>query len=96
MSGDIVNSGTVGAASGVRGAVTSPASRMAALARAELTLLGRSKSTLVTAVLIPLVLPLSFANVIDDMDVEDIGLTTGLVLVPAAIGFSCSSGCTRR
>ncbi|WUB68037.1 ABC transporter permease [Streptomyces sp. NBC_00582] len=65
---------------------------MAALARAELTLLGRSKSTLVTAVLIPLVLPLSFANVIDDMDVEDIGLTTGLVLVPAAIGFSLLFG----
>ncbi|MEU1181776.1 ABC transporter permease [Streptomyces sp. NPDC005820] len=72
--------------------MTTPASRMAALARAELTLLGRSKSTLVTAVLMPLVLPLSFANVINDMDVEDVGLTTGLVLVPAAIGFSLLFG----
>lgn len=72
--------------------VTTPASRMTALARAELTLLGRSKSTLLAAVLVPLVLPLSLASVVEDMEVEDVGLTTGLVLLPAAIGFSLLFG----
>ena len=72
--------------------VTTPASRMAALARAELTLLGRSKSTLLAAVLVPLVLPLSLASVVEDMEVQDVGLTTGLVLLPAAIGFSLLFG----
>ncbi|MCX4763238.1 ABC transporter permease [Streptomyces sp. NBC_01275] len=72
--------------------VTTPAGRMAALARAELTLLGRSKSTLVAAVLVPLVLPLSLSSVIEDMDVEDVGLTVGLVLLPASIGFSLLFG----
>ena len=75
-----------------KGAATTPASRMAALARAELTLLGRSKSTIVTAVLVPLALPFTLASVVDDMDVEDVGLTTGLVLLPAAIGFSLLFG----
>ncbi|WP_229870429.1 ABC transporter permease [Streptomyces phaeofaciens] len=65
---------------------------MAALARAELTLLGRSKSTLLAAVLVPLVLPLSLASVVEDMEVQDVGLTTGLVLLPAAIGFSLLFG----
>ncbi|KUN81669.1 ABC transporter permease [Streptomyces griseoruber] len=65
---------------------------MAALARAELTLLGRSRSTLLSAVLMPLALPFSFRPLIDDMDVQDVGLTTGLVLLPAAIGFSLLFG----
>ncbi|MFF5186505.1 ABC transporter permease [Streptomyces sp. NPDC000345] len=76
----------------VKGATTTPVSRMAALGRAELTLLGRSKSTLVAAVLVPLALPFSLASVVDDMEVEDVGLTTGLVLLPAAIGFSLLFG----
>ncbi|MFJ8110031.1 ABC transporter permease [Streptomyces sp. NPDC096132] len=76
----------------VRGAATTPASRMAALARAELTLLGRSKSMILAAVLVPLVLPFSLTPVVDDMGVEDAGLTTGLVLLPAAIGFSLLFG----
>ncbi len=104
MSGNRVHSGTgentvagAGSAStragdAVRSAVTSPASRMAALARAELTLLGRSRSTLLSAVLMPLALPFSFRPLIDDMDVQDVGLTTGLVLLPAAIGFSLLFG----
>ncbi|WP_460073451.1 ABC transporter permease [Streptomyces sp. YKOK-I1] len=65
---------------------------MAALARAELTLLGRSRSTLLSAVLMPLALPFSFGPLIDDMHVEDVGLTIGLVLLPAAIGFSLLFG----
>ncbi|MFG2132746.1 ABC transporter permease [Streptomyces sp. NPDC048751] len=61
---------------------------MAALARTELTLLGRSRSALVTAVLVPLVLPFSLRAAVDQMDVKEAGLTVGLVLLPAAIGFS--------
>ncbi|GGQ75418.1 ABC transporter permease [Streptomyces asoensis] len=72
--------------------VTTPVSRMAALARAELTLLGRSRSTLITAVFMPLVLPVSLAPVIEDMNAEDSGLGVGEVLLPAAIGFSLLFG----
>ncbi|MFF3848707.1 ABC transporter permease [Streptomyces sp. NPDC002328] len=75
-----------------KGSVTTPASRMAALARAELTLLGRSKATVVTAVLVPLALPFSVRPFVDDMDIKDAGLTVGLVLLPAAIGFSLLFG----
>ncbi|MGW0827059.1 ABC transporter permease [Streptomyces sp. NPDC002845] len=67
---------------------TTVTGRMAALARAELTLLGRSKATLVTAVVVPLLLPLSVRSATDEMDLEDAGLTVGTVILPAAIGFS--------
>jgi ABC-2 type transport system permease protein len=72
--------------------VTTPAGRMGALARAEFTLLGRSKATLVTAVLVPLVLPFSLRSVVDGMDVEEAGLSVGLVLLPAGIGFALLFG----
>lgn len=67
---------------------TSPLGRMAALARAELTLLGRSKSALVTAVFVPLVMPFTVRSAIQDMDLKGAGLDVGLVVLPAAIGFS--------
>ncbi|WAZ22688.1 ABC transporter permease [Streptomyces cinnabarinus] len=69
-------------------AVTTPAGRMAALARAELTLLGRSRGTLFAALFVPLVLPLSVYSTTKDMDLEEHGLTPGTVILPAAIGFS--------
>nr|WP_203616197.1 ABC transporter permease [Streptomyces sp. SID13726] len=65
---------------------------MGALARAEFTLLLRSKATLVTAVLVPLGLPFTLRSVVDGMDVESSGLSVGLVLLPAAIGFSLLFG----
>ncbi|MEV6183443.1 ABC transporter permease [Streptomyces sp. NPDC052015] len=65
---------------------------MAALARAELTLLRRSKATLVAAVLVPLALPFSLRSVVDGMGVGEAGLTVGLVMLPAAIGFSLLFG----
>ena len=77
---------------GRQGALTTPAGRLGALARAELTLLGRSRATLLTAVLVPLVLPFSLRSVVDGMDVEDVGLDAGLVLLPAAIGFALLFG----
>ncbi|MFD7404514.1 ABC transporter permease [Streptomyces sp. NPDC059866] len=67
---------------------TTVTARMSALARAELTLLVRSRATLVTAVLVPLLLPLSARSAIDGMDLADAGLTVGTVLLPAAVGFS--------
>ncbi|MFF7447758.1 MULTISPECIES: ABC transporter permease [unclassified Streptomyces] len=74
------------------GVATTPAGRMGALARAEFTLLGRSKATLLTAVLVPLALPFSLRPLIDDMDIKDAGLSVGLVLLPAGIGFSLLFG----
>ncbi|MFF1731654.1 ABC transporter permease [Streptomyces sp. NPDC058247] len=67
---------------------TTAAGRMRALARAELTLIGRSKGTLFTAVFVPLVLPFSVRSSIDGMDLKGAGLTVGSVLLPSAIGFS--------
>ncbi|MGW4388165.1 ABC transporter permease [Streptomyces sp. NPDC004685] len=67
---------------------TTAAGRMRALARAELTLIGRSKGTLFTAVCVPLVLPFSVHSSIDSMDLKGAGLTVGSVLLPSAIGFS--------
>ncbi|BBC34491.1 Transport permease protein [Streptomyces graminofaciens] len=67
---------------------TTVTSRMAALARAELTLLGRSRATLVTVVLVPLLLPLSVRSATEEMDLEKAGLSLGTVLLPAGIGFS--------
>ncbi|GAB2733112.1 ABC transporter permease [Streptomyces bullii] len=69
-------------------ATTTPVSRMAALARAELTLLGRSKGTLVAALFVPLVLPVSVRTWAEEMDLKEAGLTVGTVVLPAAIGFS--------
>ncbi|GGV75879.1 ABC transporter permease [Streptomyces griseoloalbus] len=68
--------------------VTTPTSRMTALARAELTLLGRSKGTLVAALFVPLVLPLSVRSAAEEMDLAEAGLTPGTVVLPAAVGFS--------
>jgi ABC-2 type transport system permease protein len=70
------------------GAVTTPAGRVAALARAELTLFGRSKGMIVSAVFLPLVLPFSARTFVEDMDLQDSGLSVGMVLLPGAIGFS--------
>ncbi|MER6290391.1 ABC transporter permease [Streptomyces sviceus] len=72
--------------------LTTPAGRLGALARAEFTLLGRSKATLLTAVLVPLALPFSLRSVVDDMGVEEAGLSVGTVLLPAAVGFALLFG----
>ncbi|MET9253840.1 ABC transporter permease [Streptomyces sp. NPDC003717] len=69
-------------------AASTPRTRMAALARAELTLLGRSKGTLVAALIVPVVLPVSVRSATDSMDLAGAGLSAGTVVLPAAIGFS--------
>ncbi|MFE0804054.1 ABC transporter permease [Streptomyces sp. NPDC058812] len=68
--------------------VTTPMGRMTALARAEMTLLGRNKGTLFAALFVPLVLPLSVWSASKEMDLAEAGLTTGTLVLPAAIGFS--------
>ncbi|QIJ63504.1 ABC transporter permease [Streptomyces sp. JB150] len=71
-----------------RRSTTTVAGRMGALARAELTLLGRSRATIVSVVLVPLLLPFSVRAAVDEMDLKEAGLTVGTVLLPAAVGFS--------
>ncbi|GKQ36883.1 ABC transporter permease [Streptomyces sp. A012304] len=75
-----------------RTGTTTPMSRMAALARAELVLLGRSKATIVAAVLVPLALPFTMRSVVQEMDLGEAGLNVGLVMLPASIGFSLMFG----
>jgi ABC-2 type transport system permease protein len=61
---------------------------MRALARAELTLLGRNRGAVVTALLVPLVLPFSVRPAVDQLDLKAEGLNIGVVTLTAAIGFS--------
>lgn len=70
------------------GAVTTPLTRMKALARAELTLFGRSKGSLFAVLFVPAVMPLSLFGALENMDLDEVGLTVGTVVLPAAIGFS--------
>ncbi|MEV5953570.1 ABC transporter permease [Streptomyces sp. NPDC051987] len=62
--------------------------RLRALARAELTLLGRNRSAVVTALLVPLALPFTVRPAIDQIDLRKEGLSVGPVMLTAAIGFS--------
>lgn len=64
------------------------ARRLRALGRAELTLLGRNRSVVVTALLVPLSLPFSVRPAVEQLDLKAEGLTVGTVMLTAAIGFS--------
>jgi ABC-2 type transport system permease protein len=52
----------------LNGGGTTSSGRLRALARAELTLLIRTKSVIVTAVLVPLALPFSIRPALDEVD----------------------------
>ncbi|MFC8095504.1 ABC transporter permease [Streptomyces sp. NPDC057301] len=69
-------------------AMTTPVGRMTALARAEVTLLGRSRGTLFAALFVPLLLPFSVREAAKGMDLAKAGLSLGTVVLPASIGFS--------
>ncbi|MFD3731440.1 ABC transporter permease [Streptomyces sp. NPDC058632] len=89
MSGTVIT--PEGAAKGTHGrstAASTPVGRMRALARAELTLLGRSKGTLFAALFVPAVVPFSLRTASDEMDLAGAGLSVGTLILPAAIGFS--------
>lgn len=68
-------------------AVATPASRMKALGRAELTLLGRNKSALFTALVLPAMLTFSMSSAVRGMDLKDTGLSVGTVLLPGSFGY---------
>ncbi|BCL29142.1 ABC transporter permease [Streptomyces aurantiacus] len=70
------------------GATVTAVGRMTSLARAELTLLARSRATFFAAVFVPLVLPLSLRSTVEDMDLKEAGLSIGSVILPSAVGFS--------
>lgn len=70
------------------GTTATAARRMTALARAELTLLGRSKATFFAALFVPLIMPFSLRTAVEDMDLEEAGLSVGSVILPSAVGFS--------
>ncbi|MET9360129.1 ABC transporter permease [Streptomyces sp. NPDC006632] len=67
---------------------TSAAGRMKALARAELTLLGRNKSTMFTVLLLPSVLTASMYGTVSSIDLAKNGLNAGTVLLPGSLGFA--------
>ncbi|MFE9122522.1 ABC transporter permease [Streptomyces sp. NPDC007172] len=64
------------------------ADRMRALARAELTLLGRNKSTLFTVLLLPAMLTVSMYGTVTSVDLGKQGLNAGTVLLPGSLGFA--------
>ncbi|MGW1171332.1 ABC transporter permease [Streptomyces sp. NPDC002550] len=78
--------------SGVRGAErgggTSAGRHLWALGRAELTLLGRNRGVVFTALAVPLLLPFTVRPAMDQLDLKKQGLTIGTTLLTAAIGFS--------
>lgn len=67
---------------------TTSAGRLRALARAELTLLGRSKGVLFTALFVPLVMPLSIRASMKQVDLAGAGLSLGATVLSSTIGFS--------
>lgn len=71
-----------------RGGGTSASGRLWALARAELTLLGRNRGVVFTALAVPLLLPFSVRPAMDQLDLKKQGLSLGTTLLTAAIGFS--------
>ncbi|WP_328748574.1 ABC transporter permease [Streptomyces sp. NBC_00285] len=85
MSGSAIGST---AASAAERTTTTPAGRVGALGRAELTLFLRSKGMILSAVFLPLVLPFSLRASIPDADLKEQGLSLGMLLIPGAVGFS--------
>ncbi|MCX5532369.1 ABC transporter permease [Streptomyces sp. NBC_00006] len=77
-----------GTSTGTAARTTTSAGRLGALARAEFTLLGRSKGVLFTAVFVPLVLPFSVSRTVDKGDLQGAGLNIGTVMASSAIAFS--------
>ncbi|MVO90660.1 ABC transporter permease [Streptomyces sp. p1417] len=90
MAGSTVTDTAGRHASGPTGtaALTTPAGRLLALARAELTLLGRAKGTLFAALFVPLVVPFTMKSAVKNMDLDGTGLSIGSVLLPSAVAFS--------
>ncbi|MFD4031215.1 ABC transporter permease [Streptomyces sp. NPDC058637] len=67
---------------------TGPASRMAALGRAELALLLRSKASLVTALVLPATMAVSMRGLVKNLDLGGTGLSIATVLVPGTLAMA--------
>ncbi|MFB8119728.1 ABC transporter permease [Streptomyces sp. NPDC056465] len=62
--------------------------RLAALGRAELTLLLRSRAALITALLVPAVTAFSMRGMVRSLDLGGTGLSIATVLLPGALGLA--------
>ncbi|MFI6245280.1 ABC transporter permease [Streptomyces sp. NPDC051016] len=82
-------SGATTADAGTRPRALAPSwRRLRALARAELTLFGRNRGAVLTALLMPLVLPFTVRPATEQIDLKGIGLNIGTMTLTAAIGFA--------
>ncbi|WP_306324162.1 MULTISPECIES: ABC transporter permease [unclassified Streptomyces] len=79
---------TMAAPAPATGGTTTSLGRLRALARAELTLIGRSKGVLFTAMFVPLVLPFSVKASATEDRLAGTGLSSGTVVLSSAISFS--------
>ncbi|MGP3969548.1 ABC transporter permease [Streptomyces sp. 6N223] len=61
------------------------ADRMSALGRAELTLLLRSRASLVTAVIMPSTMAFAMRGMVEELDLGGTGLSVATVMLPAAL-----------
>ncbi|WP_274560296.1 ABC transporter permease [Streptomyces spiramyceticus] len=66
---------------------TAVAGRMAALMRAELTLLLRHKAVLFTALVLPVTMTYAMRPVFDDMDLDEAGISLGAAMMPMSVAF---------
>ncbi|MFJ8488586.1 ABC transporter permease [Streptomyces sp. NPDC094038] len=64
------------------------AARLRALSRAELLLFARNRSAVLTALLVPLALPVTVRPALDQFGLKEKGLNAGTLMLTAAIGFS--------
>jgi ABC-2 type transport system permease protein len=69
------------------GATTTSLRRLRAVGRAELTLMVRSKATLLSALVIPVSLTLAIKPAVRGMDLKAAGLSLSAILLPTSIGF---------
>jgi ABC-2 type transport system permease protein len=76
------------AAGTARSGATTPLGRLRALSRAEFTLLMRNRSAVITALFVPLLLPFSLYQGMREMDLAAHGLSLGVLMLTAGIGFS--------
>ncbi|MEV6673050.1 ABC transporter permease [Streptomyces sp. NPDC051162] len=67
--------------------VSTPVSRVLALGRAELTLLGRSKTALYMGLLMPAVMVYAMHNAIAGVDLDKAGMSVAAVSVTGGFGF---------
>ncbi|MEV8312230.1 ABC transporter permease [Streptomyces flavidovirens] len=66
---------------------TAVVGRMAALTRAELTLLVRHKAVLLAALVLPVAMTYAMRPVVDDLELAKAGISLGAAMMPMAVAF---------